>query len=124
MTERSLSLSLSSQGAEVNTRDNYGWTPLHESCNYGNLELTRLLLDNQACIDDPGGRKCDGVTPLMDAASNGHEDVVRLLVEKGADLAMKDVKVWVLGFRMGDEGYGEGWDEVVGERWVGGRGVG
>ena len=47
----------------------------------------------------------------MDAASNGHEDVVRLLVEKGADLAMKDVKVWVLGVRMGDEG---GWDEVVG----------
>ncbi len=79
----------------MNTRDHCGWTPLHESCNYGHVEIVRLLLDHQARADDPGGVNCEGVTPLMDAATNGHEEVVRLLVERGADLAMKNAQVGV-----------------------------
>ena len=81
------------QGAEVNTRDHCGWTPLHESCNYGHLEIASLLLDSKARIDDPGGVNCEGVTPLMDAATNGHQGVVELLVERGADLEVRDTKV-------------------------------
>ena len=87
------------QGAEVNTRDHCGWTPLHESCNYGHLEIASLLLDSEARIDDPGGVTCEGVTPLMDAATNGHQGVVELLVERGADLEIQDTKVrcWLFG---------------------------
>ena len=44
-------------------------------------------------MNDPGGPRCDGVTPLMDAAGNGHVDVVQLLVERGADPRMKDIHV-------------------------------
>lgn len=81
------------QGAEVNTRDHCGWTPLHEACNHGYIEMTLLLLDNGARVDDPGGVNCGGVTPLMDAATNGHEDVIKLLVGRGADLALQDTHV-------------------------------
>lgn len=52
----------------------------------------------------------DDVTALMVAAQGGHEAVVRLLVEKGADVRAKDeegftpllnaVKVWCCGGRM------------------------
>jgi len=31
-------------GALVNTRDNAGWTPLHEACAYGNTQVAKELL--------------------------------------------------------------------------------
>lgn len=34
----------------------------------------------------------NGVTSLMVASSKGHEDIVRLLLEKGADVAVKERK--------------------------------
>ncbi len=77
----------------MNCRDHCGWTPLHEACNYGHIELARVLLDAGACANDPGTMECEGFTPVMDAASNGHEEVVELLVERGADLALRDAKV-------------------------------
>ena len=77
----------------MNVRDNCGWTPLHEACNYGHLEVVRTLLDNGADIDDPGGELCGGVTPLIDAVVNGHVDVVTLLVDRGADLGARDSEV-------------------------------
>jgi ankyrin repeat protein len=49
----------------------------------GDLEKTRRLLDND--IDDielPGGA---GLTPLLAAACNGFDDVVDLLLQRGAD---------------------------------------
>ena len=51
------------------------------------------LLDSGADVNDPGGVHCGGVTPLIDSASNGHLDIVRLLVQRGADLFLKDAKV-------------------------------
>ena len=82
-----------SQGATVHTRDHCGWTPLHEACNHGFLDLARLLLDHGAQVDDPGGENCDLTTPLMDAAMNGHEEVVELLVNHGANLGVVNSEV-------------------------------
>ncbi|XP_017276709.1 ankyrin repeat domain-containing protein 50 [Kryptolebias marmoratus] len=46
-------------------------------------EVAGLLLERGA---DPGHRDHDGMTPLLLAAYEGHEDVVELLLEAGADL--------------------------------------
>jgi hypothetical protein len=59
---------------------------------FGHLEIVRLLLD---AGEDPnrynpvGGHSHS--TPLHQAAASGNEDMVRLLVERGARLDMKDV---------------------------------
>ena len=44
-------------------------------------------------VNNQGGPHCDKVTPLIDAATNGHLDIVRLLVECGADVRMRDAHV-------------------------------
>ncbi|KAM4558014.1 uncharacterized protein ankrd50l isoform 2-T2 [Odontesthes bonariensis] len=46
-------------------------------------EVASLLLDHGA---NPGHRDHDGMTPLLLAAYEGHEDVVELLLEAGADV--------------------------------------
>ena len=77
----------------MNLRDYCGWIPLHEACNYGHTEVVSVLLDAHSNIDDPGGPSCKGITPLIDAAYNGHVDVVQLLVAGGADVMVKDQSV-------------------------------
>jgi ankyrin repeat protein len=52
-----------------------------------NLEAVRMLLDLGL---DPNGANNEGRTPLMGAALKGRNDVVRLLVERGAKLDAHD----------------------------------
>lgn len=58
----------------------------------GHVEIVRLLLD---AGEDPNRYNPVGghshTTPLHQAAASDHEDVVRLLVERGARLDMKDI---------------------------------
>ena len=58
---------------------------------FGHLEIVRMLLDAE---EDPNRFNPDGnhphSTPLHQAVSGGHEAVVRLLVERGARLDIKD----------------------------------
>uniref|UniRef100_A0A2C9JSZ2 Tonsoku-like protein n=1 Tax=Biomphalaria glabrata TaxID=6526 RepID=A0A2C9JSZ2_BIOGL len=82
--------SLISEGHPVNPRDYCGWLPLHEACNHGHTAVVEHLLDCGAWINDRGGDRCGGVTPLIDAANCGNLDVVRLLVDRGANLMAKD----------------------------------
>ena len=51
------------------------------------------LVDAGAAINDQGGTHCNGISPLMDAACNGHLDIVTVLVDKGAQLDLKDTNV-------------------------------
>ena len=44
-------------------------------------------------MNDQGGEHCFGVTPLHDAAENGHLDVVKLLLKYGASINLKDGRV-------------------------------
>ena len=79
------------QKHKINVRDNCGWTPLHEACNYGNVEIVNLLLEHGAAVSDRGGKHCEGVTPLHDAATCGHIDVMETLLKNGANpLALTD----------------------------------
>jgi serine/threonine-protein phosphatase 6 regulatory ankyrin repeat subunit B len=56
-------------------------TALCAAAVHGRLEAARLLLDAGA---DPGRATSEGVTPLMNAAGEGHPGVLRLLVARGA----------------------------------------
>jgi ankyrin repeat protein len=55
----------------------------------GNLELVKVLLDHNADIET----LCSGRqgTPIMHAAHNGHADIIRFLVQCGANLEARDV---------------------------------
>ncbi|PWN33927.1 uncharacterized protein FA14DRAFT_66560 [Meira miltonrushii] len=72
---------LISSGASANSVDGDGWTPLHNACSKGFLDIVKVLVENAgAAIDVKGGR--GGWTPLMNAASNGHLPIVRYLTSK------------------------------------------
>ena len=51
----------------------------HEACNHGFTEVVELLLQNGAYIDDVAGDDMD--TPLHDAVSNNHIEVVKCLLK-------------------------------------------
>lgn len=73
------------QGADVNTQNHAGFTPLHAAASAGHEAVVRVLLAKGAQINVAD--HIIGVTPLHGAASAGHEAVVRLLSEKGATLS-------------------------------------
>jgi ankyrin repeat protein len=67
--------------------DHIGWTPLHYACSRGHLEVAQYLIANGAIIDSlsPGN-----TTPLMMAVQSGNEQLVKLLLDKGADLQVRN----------------------------------
>ena len=81
---------LINHGADVNSRDNAGSTPLHHSsCRqkslsttvYGTTECAHLLLKHGADID---AKDNEGRTPLQLAFDHGRDEMARLLLEHGA----------------------------------------
>ena len=59
-------------------------------------DVVACLLDGGAEVNDCGGDDCVGVTPLIDSASNGHFGIVKLLVQRGANVLQKDAKVHII----------------------------
>jgi ankyrin repeat protein len=102
-------------GADVNVKDDeFGCTPLIlASCN-GHKEVVELLLDNGADVDardkygfcmipftlEKDGKEAlkeleknvhiNGWTALMYASQKGYAEIVKLLIEKGANVNAKD----------------------------------
>ena len=75
-------------GASVNTKDNNGWTPLHEVCSKGYLDIACLLVEAGAEQDIPAGP--DYVTPLHDAVRYDRKDIVVLLLASGHSVDVAD----------------------------------
>lgn len=72
------------KGAEVNRP---GWAPLHYAAYSGNNDIVRLLLDKSAYIDAESPNK---TTPLMMASMAGKIHTVKLLLDEGADLTLRN----------------------------------
>ncbi len=73
--------------AEVNKP---GWAPLHYAAAHAepvSLDMVRLLLEHHAYIDAESPNR---TTPLMMAAQYGSLDVVKLLLEEGADPLLRN----------------------------------
>jgi ankyrin repeat protein len=62
-----------------------GGTPLHEAAARGSMEMAELLVDHCAMLD-AGKAEDTGLTPAFIGVVGGHFDVLRFLVEKGANV--------------------------------------
>ncbi|CAG9861269.1 unnamed protein product [Phyllotreta striolata] len=75
---------LLTEGRSVHETSEEGESLLSLACSAGYFELAQVLLAMHANVEDRGMKgEC---TPLMEAASAGHLDIVRLLVAHGADV--------------------------------------
>lgn len=75
-------------GADVNSADNSGDTPLHKAACYGWDDIAELLINSGACYN---AKNKSGKTPL-DIAMDGYwDDLVRILVSKGACCLNKQI---------------------------------
>jgi ankyrin repeat protein len=77
------------KGANVNARNNWGQTPLHNANGvFGqDFDLIKRLIAKGADVNAQGNR---GDTPLEWAAARGNVKVAKLLIESGADLNAHD----------------------------------
>ncbi len=79
-----LAVQMIDKGADINQP---GWAPLHYAATSGNVQLIKILLENHAYIDAESPNK---TTPLMMAAHYGTPGAVKLLLEEGADVSLKN----------------------------------
>ncbi|KAH7120600.1 ankyrin repeat-containing domain protein [Dactylonectria macrodidyma] len=75
------------RGAEIDSIDKYGKTPLSWAAANDHGAITGQLLDNGANIESKSN---EGWTPLVWAVKYGRSAVVQLLVDNGADLESQD----------------------------------
>ncbi|UCF81171.1 MAG: ankyrin repeat domain-containing protein [Acidobacteriota bacterium] len=77
---------LLNKGADVNAKNEYGWTALMKAARYGRTETAKALLDAGA---DVNAETEKGTTALMFAAAGGHIETVKALMDAGADVNAK-----------------------------------
>ena len=76
-------------GADVNARDDKGWTALMYVVDKGYVLLVEPLLQAKADLDV---RAPDGATALFMAVAHGHSEIIPLLMKAGADPTIKGPK--------------------------------
>uniref|UniRef100_T1IU24 Uncharacterized protein n=1 Tax=Strigamia maritima TaxID=126957 RepID=T1IU24_STRMM len=72
------------EGRSVHETTEEGESLLSLACSAGYFELAQVLLAMRANVEDRGIK--GDCTPLMEASSCGHVDIVRLLIAHGADV--------------------------------------
>ena len=75
---------LIAKGADVDAKDNDGWTPLISA---RTKEIAELLIAKGADVD---AKDNDGWTPLHNAVVNRPKEVTELLIAKGSDVNAKE----------------------------------
>ncbi|BDX21518.1 hypothetical protein TUM22923_08390 [Polynucleobacter sp. TUM22923] len=64
-----------------------GWTPLHYACTTGKLDVAQFLLSNGAKINALSQSE---TTPLMMAVGSGNDNLIKYLLDQGADLRLRN----------------------------------
>jgi ankyrin repeat protein len=75
------------KGADINTKDRFGFPVLVSAAAWGRVEVVKLLLDYGVNVDT---ETRGGQTALMKASWEDQLDVVRLLLNNGAKINAKD----------------------------------
>ena len=82
---------LLTNGADVNSADNDGWTSLMYAANNGDIELAKVLIENKANINS---ESYEEKTPLIYAMNSPIEssrtDMIKLLIENKANVNKED----------------------------------
>ena len=87
LPHQALTTTLIEHGANLERRSGDDFTALHVGCVLGHAGCVRLLV---AAAADVHARATLGATPLILAASRGHHDVCKVLLEAGAVLSAID----------------------------------
>ena len=66
--------------ANLQSEDNFRWTPLHFACHSGMYDVIEYLVEKGANID---AVTMNGATPFMRAIESSKPEIVQYLLEKG-----------------------------------------
>ena len=80
---------------DIDAVDKHGWTALHHAAREGNMNEVKRLLAAGANVDARTTALAHDSTPLVIATRSKHFDIMRLLLDRGADIEARD-----------NEGYG------------------
>jgi ankyrin repeat protein len=85
-------------GADLNSKDSQGWTPLFHAAGRGDVEAVKLLI--QAGAEVNHGKE-NGFTALFSAVMSGHVETVHTLLDAGAEvvpvsgIALRGHAMWI-----------------------------
>ncbi len=78
-------------GADIESKDIYGWTALTHAAYNGHAYTVYLLINEGAEFDSPTN---DSWTPIMITSRIGHGDVIEVLLQFGASIDGKNAEGW------------------------------
>lgn len=64
-----------------------GWSPIHYAATNGHLQITQFLMANGAMVNALSPSE---TTPLMMAIGSGNDELIKYLLDNGADLRMRN----------------------------------